>query len=122
MLVDRRFNFLRQRFTPQTVFLEAGYCELALRAALWVERVYAIDVPPSIVRSVVPPINMRVEFAVPDDTVHIAYCEKEDCDIERVYRALKPGGVFFSVKPISFARFRRVEFPWFKPIRVAAFK
>jgi hypothetical protein len=121
LLVDRRFNFLRRRFTPTTVFLEAGYCELALRAANWVERVYAIELPPSIVKNVVPPSNMRLEFAVPDESVHIAFSGTE-CDVERVYRALKPGGVFFSTQPIDFRRFRRVEFPWFKPIRVAAWK
>ena len=121
MLADRRFNFLRRRFTPTTVFLEAGYCELALRAATWVERVYAIDLPPSIVKSLVPPINMRLEFAVPDESVHIAFAERE-CDVDRVYRALRPGGVFFSALPVSFSRFRRVEFPWFKPIRVVAYK
>jgi hypothetical protein len=119
--VDKRFNFLRRFFTPKTVFMEAGFCEIALRAASWVDRVYAIDVPRSIVKNIVPPINMRLEHAVPDNTVHVAYSE-HDCDVERVYRALQPGGVFFSARPIPLKLFRNVYFPWFKPVRVVAYK
>ncbi|HYG54373.1 MAG TPA: hypothetical protein VD965_03655 [Burkholderiales bacterium] len=126
MLADRRFNFLRRLFTPQTVFLEAGYCELALRAASWVDRVYAIELPPSIVRSIVPPINMRLEHAVPDATVHVAY-SGANCDLPRVYKALAPGGVFFSAEPItpgllSELGFSRIRIPWFKPFAIMAFK
>ena len=122
MLVEKRFNFLRKFFTPQTVFMEAGFCEIALRAASWVDRVYAIDLPPSIVKNVVPPINMRLEHAVPENSVHVAYAER-DCDIERVYRALMPGGVFFSTRSITNPRrFSRLEFPLFKPVQVVAYK
>jgi hypothetical protein len=121
VLVDKRFNFLRRFFTPQTVFMEAGFCEIALRAASWVDRVYAVDLPSCIVKSVVPPINMRLEHAVPDNSVDVAYAERE-CDIERVYRALAPGGVFFSALPISLKHFKNVYFPWFKPVRVVAYK
>ena len=121
MLVERRFNFLRRFFTPTTVFMEAGFCEIALRAASWVDRVYAIDVPPSIVRNVVPPSNMRLEHAVPDNSVHVAYSEHE-CDVERVYRALVPGGMFLSTRPIPPRLFKSVYFPWFKPVRVVAYK
>ena len=121
MLVERRFNFLRRFFTPQTVFMEAGFCEMALRAASWVDRVYAVELPASLVKSIVPLINMRLEYAVPDETVHVAYSEQE-CDVERVYRALAPGGMFLSTLPISLKHFRKVVFPWFKPVRVVAYK
>jgi hypothetical protein len=122
VLVEKRFNFLRRFFTPQTVFMEAGFCEIALRAASWVDRVYAIDLPAGIVKNVVPPINMRFEYAVPENSVHVAYAER-DCDVARVYRALAPGGVFFSAVPLpSLKHFRKVSFPWFKPVRVMAYK
>jgi hypothetical protein len=126
VLVDRRFNFLRRFFTPQTVFMESGYCEIALRAASWVDRVYAVDVPAGIVRNVVPPSNMRLEHAVPDGSVHVAF-SGETCDLQRIYRALAPGGVFFSAEPItsgllSDLGFSRVRFPWFNPMQVVAWK
>ena len=121
MLVERRFNFLRRFFTPQTVFMEAGFCEMALRAASWVDRVYAVELPESLVKNIVPPINMRLEYAVPENSVHVAYAEKE-CDVERVFRALAPGGMFLSTLPIALTHFKKVYFPWFKPVRVVAFK
>ena len=59
---DNVFGFLAKRFTPHTVFMEiggAGY-ELALRAAGYVERVYAIDVSGQLLKDVLVPCNVRL--------------------------------------------------------------
>ena len=43
--LERQFAFLRRLFTPRTVFMHYGAqdCALALQAAGYVERVYAVD-------------------------------------------------------------------------------
>jgi hypothetical protein len=43
--LERQFSFLRRLFTPRTVFMHFGAhdCALALQAAGYVERVYAVD-------------------------------------------------------------------------------
>ena len=67
---DDVFGFLARRFTPRTIFMEigaAGY-ELALRAAGYVERVYAIDVSGQRLQDVLVPCNLRLVLC---DGVHI---------------------------------------------------
>ena len=63
--VERQFAFLRRLFTPRTVFVHYGArdCALALQAAGYVERVYAVDAIEGIAReakrSVRLPCNLR---------------------------------------------------------------
>ena len=78
---DRVFGFLAKRFTPHTIFMEiggAGY-ELALRAAGYVERVYAIDVSGQLLKDVLVPCNVRlvlcdgVRIPVPVASIDVAW-------------------------------------------------
>ena len=80
-LRDNVFGFLARRFTPRTIFMEiaaAGY-ELALRAAGYVERVYAIDVSGRLLRGVLVPCNLRlvlcdgVRIPVPVASIDVAW-------------------------------------------------
>lgn len=100
---------LWRRFTPRTIFMEigGGGCELALRAAGYVERAYAVDVAAQLVQGTLLPVNLRlvlcdgVRIPVPESSVDIAF---SDCFTERlsadelvehlkgVLRALAPGG------------------------------
>jgi len=59
--VDHQFSFLRRFFTPRTVFMHfgAGDCSLALQAASYVERVYAVDAQEGIASGVRLPCNLR---------------------------------------------------------------
>jgi len=78
---DNVFGFLARRFTPHTIFMEiggAGY-ELALRAAGYVERVYAIDVSGQLLKDVLVPCNVRlvlcdgVRIPVPVASIDVAW-------------------------------------------------
>ena len=66
--------FVESRFTPRTVFMEIGAadCRLALRAASYVERVYAIDVSGHFLHNVLVPCNLRLVLC---DGVHIPVSE-----------------------------------------------
>ena len=59
--VERQFSFLQRLFTPRTVFMHfgAGDCSLALQAASYVERVYAVDAQEGIASGVRLPCNLR---------------------------------------------------------------
>ena len=50
--LERQFSFLRRLFTPRTIFMQFGAhdCALALRAAGYVERVYAVDAFDGLIR------------------------------------------------------------------------
>jgi hypothetical protein len=98
--IARRFEFLLRFFTPRTVFLELGTrdCELSLRAATYVDRVWSVDAPHGITRGVRPPTNLRVLRAgglgaIPPESVDVAFSE-ELKDPARVHRVLAPGGVY----------------------------
>src|SRR5688500_19407344 len=75
------FALLAGRFTPRTVFMDIGSssCELALQAASYVERVYAIDVSGRFLQSVLVPCNLRlvlcdgVHIPVPEASVDLAW-------------------------------------------------
>jgi SAM-dependent methyltransferase len=75
------FASLARRFTPRTVFMDIGSpdCELALQAASYVERVYAIDVSGRFLQSVLVPLNLRlvlcggVRIPVPEASVDVAF-------------------------------------------------
>jgi hypothetical protein len=64
------FAFLEKRFTPRTVFMEIGASDstLAVRAATYVERVYAIDVAGRFLQAMLLPLNLRI---VPSDGASI---------------------------------------------------
>ena len=108
---DHDFAFLDARFTPDTVFMEIGAasCKLALRAAGYVERVYAIDVSGHFVQNVLVPVNLRlvlcdgVRIPVPEGTVDLAWsgafvdqlhAHDAEQHLASVHRALAAGGEY----------------------------
>ncbi|TAK84951.1 MAG: hypothetical protein EPO20_12245 [Betaproteobacteria bacterium] len=115
--IARRFEFLLRFFTPRTVFLELGTrdCELSLRAATYVDRVWSVDAPHGITRGVRPPTNLRVLrtgglAAIPTESVDVAFSE-ELKDPGRVHRVLVPGGIWFVAGALLPAQlFREVGF------------
>jgi hypothetical protein len=115
--IARRLEFLLRFFTPRTVFLEVGTrdCELALRAAAYVERVWLVDAPHGITRGVRPPTNLRMLrtgglAAIPRESVDVAFSE-EPKDPGRVHRVLVPGGIWFVAGQLVPARlFREAGF------------
>ncbi len=99
--IARRFDFLLRFFTPRTVFLELGTrdCELSLRAASYVDRVWSVDAPHGIARGVRPPTNLTVLragglAAIAPESVDVAFSE-ELREPERVHRVLVTGGIYF---------------------------
>jgi hypothetical protein len=101
-LPDRReaeiawqFRFLLRVFTPRTVFMEIGSsdCELSMRAASYVERVWCVD---ALRRVSQPPCNLRWDAmgGVPLQSIDVAFSERF-ADPEDVCRVLAPGGVWF---------------------------
>ena len=105
------FIFLDKRFTPRTVFMEIGAadCSLALRAASYVERVYAIDVSGRFLQSVPVPLNLRlvlcdgVRIPVAESSVDLAWggdfmdhLHPDDAreHLASVRRSLVPGGEY----------------------------
>jgi SAM-dependent methyltransferase len=108
---DNDFAFLDARFTPDMVFMEVGAadCKLALRAAGYVERVYAIDVSGRFVQNVLVPVNLRlvlcdgVRIPVPQGSVDLAWSgafldqlHPEDAEqhLANAHRALAAGGEY----------------------------
>ena len=110
------FGFLQRRFTPRTVFMAIGAArveeigELALRAASYVERVYAVDVSGQFLQSVLAPCNLRlvlcdgVRIPVPEACVDVAWSGQfldhlHPGDrlehLKSVRRSLAPGGMYF---------------------------
>ena len=105
------FSFLERRFTPRTVFMEIGGadCRLALKAAGYVERVYAIDVSGRFLQAVLAPVNLRlvlcdgVRIPVPAASVDVAWSgafmdhlHPDDAreHLQSVHRSLVPGGEY----------------------------
>jgi len=119
------FAFLQRRFTPRTVFMDigaAGVSELALRAASYVERVYALVVSGRFLHNVPVPCNLRlvrcdgVRIPVPEASIDVAwsgrFLEPLRADerlehLKSVRRSLAPGGVYFCA---SRAPFREAGF------------
>jgi SAM-dependent methyltransferase len=152
MLVAAGFSLLEKRFTPRTVFMEigAGGCRLALRAASYVERVYAVDVSGRSLRSALPPLNVRlvlcdgVRIPPPDTKVDLAWSDEfmdrlppEDAlaHLQSVQRSLAPGGEYLFTTQQPAAQVRRRLFAagfsavrvsllsrFLKPLRIAAMK
>jgi SAM-dependent methyltransferase len=107
------FSFLQSRLTPRSVFMEIGAsdCELALAAANYAERVYAIDVSGAFIQKLLMPLNLRlvlcdgVRLPVPEGTVDVAWSgsfmaqlHPEDRleHLKSVRRCLARGGVYLS--------------------------
>lgn len=93
--LSRQFEFLLRVFTPRTVFMEIGSrdCELSLRAASFVERVWCVD---ALCRVQQAPCNLRwdVMGGVPLSSIDVAFSERL-VDAGDVCRVLAPGGVWF---------------------------
>ena len=101
MLVAEPLDFLKRYFTPRTVFMEVGGDgALALSAASYVERVYAIEVGEVPARR---PLNLRIVRAtgVAHESVDVAYSARPrlrgTAALERIYRSLAPGGTFVCI-------------------------
>lgn len=105
------FDFLQRRFSPRTVFMDVGSadCELALQAASYVERVYAIDVSGRFLQSVLVPLNLRlvlcggVRIPLPEASVDVAFSggfidqlHADDAreHLDSVLRTLASGGTY----------------------------
>ena len=108
---DHEYAFLERRFTPRTIFMEVGGadCDLALHAASYVERVYAVDVSGHFIQNVLVPCNVRlvlcdgVRIPVPAASVDVAWggafmdqLHSDDADehLKSVRRVLVPGGEY----------------------------
>jgi hypothetical protein len=110
MLVEGQLEFLTRFFTPRTVFMDvgAGDCALALSAASFVERVYAVEASELPMRSRVP-CNVRVVTPerVVQESVDVAFSARPRLrateELTRIYRSLAPGGIFFCVPGSGFS-------------------
>ena len=108
MLVDAIFEFIRPAFTLKSVFLQAGagHFELALKAAGYVDRVYAVDAPvpadgKRLRQSKLPPNIVRVQkgtggIPVPEGSVDVAFTAELSA-LPAIHRTLAPGGLCFCV-------------------------
>jgi ubiquinone/menaquinone biosynthesis C-methylase UbiE len=114
--VEQQLAFLKQFFTPRTIFMEigAGDCALSLGAASYVERVYSIEVSEEIVSTVRSPSNMKLVLSdglsipVPEESVNVAFSDQlmehlhpDDAreQLKNIYRSLSPGGRYLCVTP-----------------------
>jgi hypothetical protein len=119
-----------RRFTPHTVFMEigAGDCSLALLAASYVERVYAVDPASRIAGGRLPPSNLRLVLSdelgipVPEGSVDLAFSSRPGAGrLVLAHRSLASGGVFVTSDlgaraALASAGFVRVRQPWFEPV------
>ncbi len=132
---EAEFAFLQPRFTPRTVFMEIGApdCKLALRAAGYVERVYAIDVSGQFLHTVAAPCNLRlvlcggVRLPVPEGSVHLAYSRGfidqlhlDDAQehLRSVRRSLAPGGEYICASASPAATGSRMLLAGFSAVRL----
>ena len=111
-----KLDFLLRVFTPRTVFMEIGSsdCELSIRAASYVERVWCVD---ALALASQPPCNLRCDAmgGVPLQSIDVALSERFT-DAEDVWRLLAPGGVWFvygelvPARALREAGFTRVQY------------
>jgi hypothetical protein len=103
--VEREFAWLRRLFTPRTVFMHLGAaeCSLALHAASYVERVYAIDPLQTVALGRRLPSNLRLGFSrdirvtVAKSSVDVAFSERFAGErLHDIRASLAPGGVYVS--------------------------
>jgi hypothetical protein len=110
-LVERQFGFLQRIFTPRSVFLHFGAhdCALALKAATYVERVYAVDVAEGLTSGLRLPCNLRFVdsrdlSAIGKGTVDVTFSERlSAARLREVHKCLAPDGVH---------AFQASEEPW----------
>lgn len=133
---QRDVAFLQRFFTPRTVFMEVGAadCDLALHAASYVERVYAVDVSGRLLESVLVPCNLRlvlcdgVHLPLPEASVDLAWSgrfleqllpQEQLEHLKSVRRALAPDGVYVTAAAADFERagFSRVQ-AYFGALRI----
>jgi len=128
---ERRFAELRRHFAPSTVFMHLNAAEgaLAMLAAAYVERVYAVDPYEALLRRPRLPSNLRLIFSgsrgfgLDVGTVDVAFSETLAADrLAAVCRSLAPGGLYLYVegprgsqarRALLEAGFARVRFPSF---------
>lgn len=130
---QRPFLALKRFLGPRTVFmhLEAGDCVLALQAAAYVERVYAIDPAQAVLARRRLPVNLRAVFSGPGGfgvqagSVHVVYSERlAGARLKDIARSLAPGGAYlFLPQRASTARQLREELlaAGFSSVRFPAF-
>jgi hypothetical protein len=109
--VQRQFDFLLRVFTPRTVFMEVGAadCELSLRAASYVERVWCVEAASRAKR---PPCNLRWGDmgGVPLQSTDVAFSQSA-ANAQDVCRLLAAGGVWFVYGgPVPAQLFREAGF------------
>lgn len=115
-LIEQRVKTLEKFFQPKTTFLEIG-CgtgHLTSTVADHVEKVYAIDVSEELTQVLVLPDNVDlvisdgISIPVPESSIDVAYSHQlmehlhpDDAieQLQAIYRALKPGGVYVCVTP-----------------------
>jgi hypothetical protein len=99
----RDFQALQRFFDPRAVFMHlgAGDCVLALQAAGFVERAYAVDPADAGLRMRRLPVNLRVQFSgapgfgVEPGTVTVAFSETVQlARLADIRRTLAPRGVY----------------------------
>jgi SAM-dependent methyltransferase len=99
----RQLAALKRFFTPRSVFMHLGAaeCTLALQAAGYVERVYAIDPDAAVLRRPRLPSNMRFVFcgaagiAMDPGTVDVAFSNALAPErLAEIRRSLAPRGVY----------------------------
>jgi hypothetical protein len=114
--VSRQFDFLLQVFTPRTVFMEVGSadCELSLRAATYVERVWCVEAQRA-VRGGSCNLRWGSMGGVPLNSIDVAFSESLK-DPEDIARVLTRSGVYFvyghllPAQPFREAGFSRVQY------------
>lgn len=113
----RQFLSLKRFFEPRTVFMHvgAGDCVLALQAAMYVERVYAIDPAEDALRRRRLPVNLRAVFAGPGGfgvragSVNVAFSEAlAGGRLADIARCLCVGGVYL-FRPLRSHTARRLR-------------
>jgi SAM-dependent methyltransferase len=114
--VATQMRLLRRFLHKDVTFLElgAGDCALALEVARQVKQVYAVDVSDKITENLTPPKNFQLVLSdgcsipVPPESVTVAYSNQlmehlhpEDAleQLQNVYNALAPGGVYVCITP-----------------------
>lgn len=112
----RQMRFLRRFLRRETTYLEIGPgdCALAIEVALYVRQVYAVDVSEEVTRRAVYPPNFdlilsdRTNIPIPAGCADVAYSDQlmehlhpDDAleQLEHIYRALSPGGLYICVTP-----------------------
>ena len=124
--VERQFSFLQRFFSPRSVFLHYGAsdCTLALKAAGYVERVYAVDVAPGVTDGVRLPCNLRLVdsrdlWTVGEGAVDVSFSERLPAgNLHDLFKCLARGGVHVFGSCIGFrevvrrAGFARIRTHW----------